>query len=137
MEVPVLFYGGLIHPAIQERVGLNPHGTRRAILRDYRIAFEPWVNLHQAPFRRVHGLIMDVSHEQLEKIYSSLAARYFPVPVICDLVDGAQEPALCYIAPRMDPGPIDPPHVHALLDGAKLWQFPADYIEDVRAFLPR
>lgn len=134
-EVPVFFYGGLINPRVQDRVGLVPKRSRRAVLRDFAITFEPWVNLRSAIGDRVHGLVMDVTHEVLDRTYSKLAAPYLPWPLACTLADGTLEPALCYIAPSMEPGPIDPAHVEALAEGAEFHGFPSDYVSRIRAFI--
>lgn len=134
-KVPVFFYGGLINPRVQERVGLTPTGARIARLRDFELTFEPWVNVRAAPGGYVHGLIMDVTHDVLDQAYSKLAASYNPWPVICEMADGAREAALCFIAQSMEAGPIDPPHVEALAEGAEIWGFPAEYVSRIRGFL--
>lgn len=134
-EVPVFFYGGLINPRVQKRFGLAPGRSRTAVLRNFELTFEPWVNLRSASGDYVYGLVMDVTHDVLEQAYSKLAARYLPWPVACEMADGTMEPALCFIAPSMEPGPLDPPHVEALVEGAEACGFPADYVDRIRAFL--
>ena len=134
--VPVFFYGGLINPRVQARTGLVPKRPRLAVLCEFALTFEPWVNLRPAKGSMVHGLVMDVTHAMLDQCYAKLAARYFPWPVSCDLGELRLEPALCYMAPSMQPGPIDPGHVEALAEGAEACGFPDDYVRRIRSFLP-
>ena len=134
-EVPVFFYGGLINSKMQEKVGLVATDATHMLLHGYALTFEPYVNLRPSPSDHVHGLVMNVSHAMLETVYGHLAVKYYPYPVICTTLDGAMRPALCYLAPHMEFGPLDNVHIENLAEAAELCGFPSDYVAKVRSFL--
>lgn len=128
------FYGGLINPEVQEKVGLKVRRQMLASLANHALTFEPWVNLRRSSGDCVFGLLMEVSHEDLATAYSRLKVRYLPWPVVACTQDGALHPALCYIAPHMEGGPIDAEHVENLARPAEALGFPPAYVAAIRRF---
>lgn len=134
--VPVFFYGGLINGKVHQQIGLSLTNAERAIVHGYALCFEPWVNLRRDAAHHVYGLVAEVPHTMLEAVYARLAARYYPYPVLCAMLDGDTRPALSYIAPAMEPGLIDATHVENLAEGAEACGFPQDYVAMIRSFKP-
>jgi hypothetical protein len=130
------FYGGLINPAVMERVGLKPTGQEVATLAGYELRIAPLVNLVRRADSLVHGLLLELTHKELFHVYSQLKANYFPYPVLPMTSDGKVRPALCYIVPEMSEGQAEAEHVLNLLKPAEDLGFPAPYLERIRSFLP-
>lgn len=135
-DIPVFFYGGLINEAMQDRVGVHP--TRRivATLSGYGLDIRPYVNLEPRQGEQAFGLVMWVTHADLERLYGQLKIRYDPVAVLVRTIDDQYLPALCYLAADMPEGQADEAHVRMLLEPAERLGFPAWYLDRIRSFLP-
>lgn len=133
--VPVFFYGGLINPEVMERVGLAQREWQLASLQGFRIEIEPWVTLKPSPSHSSFGIVMPATHSELDAVYSRLAVRYFPFPVLA-AVDQGFVPALTYLAGPMEKRVADADHVMPLLRAATTLGFPDWYLEEISSFLP-
>lgn len=130
------FYGGLMNPTVMQRVGMTPRRQEVAILPGFDLTIAPLVNLVRSPSDCVYGVLMELTHAELQHVYGQLKATYLPYPVVaCDL-DGRMRAALCYIVPEMEAGPAEAAHVEALLEPASKLGFPEWYLEKIRGFLP-
>lgn len=129
------FYGGLINPEVMARLGLRPSETQIAILPGFELAFSPWVNAIEQPDASVYGLLMRVTHEELERVYGQLAAPYRPQAVITVCRDGSLRPALCYLMSDPAEGRPEASHVLNLLTPARALGFPAWYLQRIESFL--
>lgn len=134
--VQVFFYGGLINPEMLKRLGVSAREQTRAVLDDFALTISPWVNVRQAAGEQVFGVLMAMSHEELQHIYGQLKVPYDPHPVLVQTPEGSRLPALCYIAGQMEPGQAEAGHVQTLLDAAEKLEFPLWYLERIRSFLP-
>ena len=134
--VPIFFYGGLINPAVMERVGLVQREWQLASLPGYRIEIEPWVTLKPRPSAISFGIVMPATHAELNAVYGRLAVRYFPFPVLAS-TDQGFVPALTYFAGPMEKRIADVDHVMPLLRAATSLGFPDWYLEEISSFLPR
>jgi hypothetical protein len=132
----VFFYGGLINPRIQDKVGMKPKRQELATLSGFDIRISPYVNLVRSAGHTVYGLLMEVTRAELEHTYSQLKARYLPEAVIVSDSTGCLRPALCYIVPDMPPGQAEVDHVEALATAAESLGFPQWYLTKIRSFLP-
>lgn len=46
---------------------------------------------------RAHGVLMELSHEETERLYAEPGVRmYRPEAVVAELADGVQVPVLCF-----------------------------------------
>lgn len=135
-SVWVFFYGGLINPRVLDRVGMKPKRQEAATLSGFDLRIAPYVNLVRAAGHTVFGLLMEVTHAELEHTYSQLKARYFPEAVMVSDAAGHLRPALCYIVPEMPPGQAEADHVEALATAAENLAFPPWYVAKIRSFLP-
>lgn len=134
--VPIFFYGGLINPAVMERVGLVQRKWQIASLPGYRIEIEPWVTLKPGPSSISFGIVMPATHAELDAVYSRLAVRYFPVPILVSVERGFI-PALTYLAGPMEKRIADVDHVMPLLKAATSLGFPQWYLEEISSYLPK
>jgi Gamma-glutamyl cyclotransferase, AIG2-like len=135
-SVWVFFYGGLINPKMLDKVGMKPKRQEQATLSGFDIRISPYVNLVRSPGHTVFGLLMEVTHAELEHTYSLLKAKYLPEAVIVSDAAGLLRPALCYIVPDMPPGQAEADHVETLATAAESLAFPQWYLAKIRGFLP-
>lgn len=135
-EVTVFFYGGLMNPRMLARVGMNPAHRENATLAGFELTIRPYVNLRACETGTAFGQLMRVRHEDLERVYAQLKARYLPFPVLALGADARHVPALCYIAGEMPDAVADRDHVMLLLESAQQLAFPHWYLERIRGFLP-
>lgn len=130
------FYGGLINPKVLERVGMKPKRQQLATLCGFDLRISPYVNLVRSPRHTVFGLLMEVTHAELQHTYSQLKAVYLPEAVLVSDAEGRFHPALCYIVPDMPPGQAEADHVEALATAGENLGFPQWYLTKIRSFLP-
>ena len=133
--VRVFFYGGLINPEVMTRVGLPQREQIVAAVPGFQIRIEPWVTLQPCPLSTCYGVVMPVSHQELEAVYAKLAVPYFPYPVIAQTADTAIA-ALTYLAGPMERRVADEAHIAPLLSAAEGLNFPGWYLNEIRSFLP-
>lgn len=130
------FYGGLINPDVMARVGLKPKRQIVATLEGFALNIAPLVNLVPKSGETVYGLLLEVSHAELQHVYTQLKAVYLPYPVLAHDADNVYRPALCYIVPDMDKGQAEEAHILSLLEPAETLGFPQWYLSKIRSFLP-
>lgn len=135
-SVWVFFYGGLINPAMLDKVGMKPKRQEPATLSGFDIRISPYVNLVRSAGQTVFGVLMEVTYAELEHTYSQLKARYLPEAVIVSDSTGRLRPALCYIVSDMPPGQAEVDHVEVLATAAESLGFPDWYLARIRSFLP-
>lgn len=135
-SVWVFFYGGLINPTMLDKVGMKPKRQEPATLSGFDIRISPYVNLVRSAGHTVFGMLIKVTHGELEHTYSQLKARYLPEAVIVADSTDHLRPALCYIVPDMPPGQAAVDHVETLAAAAESLGFPGWYLSRIRSFLP-
>jgi hypothetical protein len=133
--VQVFFYGGLMNPAVMQRVGLVERDVQLAALQDYRIEIRPWVTLRPSPRSTCFGILMPATHDELNAVYAKLAVQYHPYPVQVS-TGQVVVPALTYLADPMEPRTADADHVLPLLEAATTLGFPGWYLDEISSFLP-
>jgi hypothetical protein len=136
-SVWVFFYGGLMNPKVMDRVGLKPRRQEPATLSGFDLRIEPYVNLVPCPGHAVFGVLMEVTHAELQRTYAQLKVVYSPEAVVAQTMDGRLRPALCYLCAAMPAGQADAAHVEDLAGPAEQLGFPSWYVAKIRSFLPR
>jgi len=139
--VSVFFYGSYMNRAVLGEVGLAPRRWEPAALAGFDIRIAPRANLARAPGQLVFGVLALATHAELERLYDHardvLGGVYLPEAVLVQAGSGAHEPALCYLAPRMVEGPVDPGYLDRILEPARELGFPASYLARLESFRPR
>lgn len=137
-RVWVFFYGSYMNRRVLSEAGLAPGRLETARLSGFDVALSPLANLVPSDRHSVYGLLTTATHPELERLYQHarnvLGGVYHPFPVIADRLDGSFQPALCYIAPEMRPGPPDPDYVDRIVAPAREHGFPAWYVERLESF---
>lgn len=136
IHVPVFFYGGLINERMLARLGIDARAREVAALDGYQLTIAPWMNVEPSDDGRSFGVVMQMTHSELARIYSQLKVEYAPIPVTAD-VSGRPVAALCYVvAQPYAVSQADAPYVETLLEAADELGFPAWYLERIRSYLP-
>jgi hypothetical protein len=65
-----------------------------------------------------------------------LGETYLPQAVLAESLNGKWRPALCYIAPAMEPRPAARDYVDRIVGPAREYGFPAWYIDRLESFRP-
>lgn len=130
------FYGGLINPEVMARLGMTPTGREVATLPGFELSIRPLVNVSPEPGSVVYGLLLQLTHAELQNVYAKLKATYHPRPVIAFTLDGQPRAALCYIVDDMPAGHAERDYVLDLLRPAEELGFPEWYLDKIRSFLP-
>jgi hypothetical protein len=100
----VFFYGLFMDQLLLESKGIRPAGIRPAAIRGFVLRIGARASLVPDPAGEVHGLLMNVSHAELDTLYSEPGVRaYRPEAVLAVGHDGASVAALCYNLPEPPP----------------------------------
>jgi hypothetical protein len=132
-RVPVFFYGSFIRPEVLEKAGVTSRSLDIAELQNYDIFVGAHADIYAAPGHSVYGVLAQVTHEELDRLYSADGIGLFlPEAVIVD-ADSVKIPALCYIPPERQRGAANPEYLTKLIEAAERHGFPAAYIARLRS----
>jgi gamma-glutamyl AIG2-like cyclotransferase len=136
-KVRVFFYGSYMNVAVLREVDFVPQHLEVARLDGYDIRIAPRANLIPSTEHCVYGVVADATHPELTRLYAHakdvLGETYLPHPVLVQMRTGAWFPALCYIAPSMEPRAPDPAYVDRIVRPARGLGFPDWYIRRLEA----
>ena len=140
MEPPIwtFFYGSYMNLDVLREVDYVPERYEVARLSGYDIRIQPLANLVRSDAQTVYGIVASGTHGQLARLYAHakdvLGGTYLPHPVLVQTLDGKWLPALCYIAPTMDPKPPGNDYVDRIIGPARRYGFPTWYIDRLESF---
>ena len=139
-KVWVFFYGSYINLEVLKEVNLVPEHWEVARLPGFDILIEPRANLMHSEQHCVYGIVATATHSQLERLYAHakdvLGEIYLPEAVLVETMDGKCRPALCYIAPSMDPRPAANDYIDRIAKPAREYGFPDWYVQRIESFRP-
>jgi hypothetical protein len=136
------FYGSNMNLDVLRKVDYVPGEIHTARLHGFDIEIRPLANLVRAEPHCVYGILATGTHDELARLYGDyvhdeLGATYLPEAVLCERLDGALVPALCYIAPETEAAPATDAYLERILEPARQFGFPAWYLERLEAFRVR
>ncbi len=139
-KVWTFFYGSYINFDVLKEVDLVPDEYEVARLSGFDIQIQPLANLTKSDEHSVYGIVASATHEELGRLYQHaehvLGGVYLPEAVLTETKDGKLRPALCYIAPSIEPKPAANEYIDRIVAPAKEYGFPAWYIERLESFRP-
>jgi hypothetical protein len=137
-RVHVFFYGSYMNADVLREVALVPGDGEVARLNGFDIAIQPRANLVRSEQHCVYGVVALATHAELTRLYAHakdvLGETYLPFPVCVETLDGKSRPALCYIAPTMDPKPVERAYLERILKPARELGLPRWYVERLERF---
>jgi hypothetical protein len=100
-RLDVFFYGLFMDPQVLEGKGIHPIEVRVAAVPGYSLRIGSRAALVPDPAAEVHGVLMKLSHTELDKLYSEPSVQsYRPEPVLALTREGITVAALCYNLPE-------------------------------------
>jgi gamma-glutamylcyclotransferase (GGCT)/AIG2-like uncharacterized protein YtfP len=100
-QLDVFFYGLFMDREMLEAKGTHPTDIRVAAVPGYGLRIGARAALVPDPSAEVHGVLMKLSHDELDKLYSEASVQmYRPEPVLVTTRDGTSVAALCYNLPE-------------------------------------
>ena len=134
------FYGSYMNLEVLRQVGVVPAAWHVARVAGFDIVIRPRANLVPSDRGCVYGIVAAATHDELARLYDHardvLGEVYLPQAVLAEAMDGAWRPALCYIAPSMEPRAAAADYVDRIGAAARALEFPQWYIEHLESFRP-
>jgi hypothetical protein len=132
--VRVFFYGLFMDGALLRTRGLDPRDLARAWVDGWSLRIGRRATLVPAPDSRAYGLVMSLTMEELDRLYSDPSVQeYRPVPVLAQREKGEPIPALCYVLPAPpDPAERNAEYAEKLRTLARSVGLPAEYVDSIR-----
>ena len=133
-QLDVFFYGLFMDQEFLIAKGVQPTNIRRASVRDFVLRIGERAALVREHSGRVYGVVMSLSHNELDKLYSEPSLRaYRPEAVLADMSNGEVIAALCYNLPE-PPSREDrnADYASKLRSVAQKIGLPADYVASIR-----
>ena len=133
-RLDVFFYGLFMDQQLLESKGVRFTDIRPAAVSGFELRIGARAALAPAPGSEVHGLLMKLSHADLEKLYSEPSVRaYRPEPVLAVARNGATVAALCYNLPEPpSPDERNAEYASQLRSLAQRVGLPRDYVASIR-----
>ena len=139
-KVAVFFYGSYMNRAVLKEAGLAPERFEVAKLNGFEIEIRPLANLALSDAGYTYGLLTLATHVELERLYAHarevLGGTYLPRAVVVEVQGGGLQPALCYIAPSLEPRLADNEYIDRVVGPARQHGFPQWYLEHLESFRP-
>ena len=132
--IDVFFYGLFMDQQLLNDKGVRPTDIRPAVVPGFVLRIGARAAVVPSPAGKVHGLLMKLSHADVERLYSEPGLRaYRPEPVQAVVQSGATIAALCYNLPE-PPGPDERNAEYAskLRSLAERVGLPSDYIATIQ-----
>ena len=139
-QIWTFFYGSYINLHVLKEVGLVPERWEVARLSGFDIRIAPRANLVRSDEHCVYGIVATATQEELGRLYaharSVLGEIYLPEAVLVETRDGAWRPALCYLAPAMEPRPAENDYIDRIAGPARELGFPDWYVRRIESHRP-
>ncbi len=88
----------------------------------------------------MYGIVATATHQELGRLYAHardvLGETYLPEAVLVETPEGKWRPALCYLAPVMEPRPAAQDYIDRIAGPARAFGFPEWYIRRIESFRP-
>ena len=140
-RILVFFYGTFMDTAVLAEYGVAAAGAAAASVGGYELVVGPRVNLVRAPWGRVYGALVAVTHDDVARLYTGLeqryGIRYAPEAVLAQTRDGQHVAAQSYIAHEMAPGEPAAAYVRQLAGCIRALGLPEWYAAYVESFAQR
>jgi len=133
-RIDVFFYGLFMDIDLLRSKGAEPLNVRGAFVPGFSLRIGQRATLVPAPNGRAYGMLMDLTHGEIEQLYSEPSVSvYRPEAVTAELADGTRVAALCFNLPvAPSPQEANPNYAAKLRDLARRLGFPSDYIDGIR-----
>ena len=136
-KVRTFFYGSFMNPEVLAKADVRPTEPEMAKLAGWELRIAPRATLVPAEGRSVFGVLAQLTHADLDKLYTKDwfgFGAYLPEAVLVSDSSGRAVPALTYISWEAPGGAPDADYIQKIVDIAQQFGFPEEYIRHVRSF---
>ncbi len=128
------FYGLFMDPDLLRAKGLDPRDAEPASVPGYALRIGRRAALAPEPSGRVHGVVMSLTLEELDRLYAEPSVRaYQPQAVLAHPASGGVIAALCYNLPEPpSPAERNPEYAAKLRAVARKVGLPAEYVSSIQ-----
>ena len=139
-KVWTFFYGSFMNPEVLANADVRPTESQMARLDGWDIKIAPRATMFPAAGGTVFGVLAQLTHSDLEKLYTKDwfgFGTYLPEAVLVADSAGNLIPALSYIAWEMESGTPSAEYMQKVLAVAQRFKFPDWYVNRLRSFVAR
>lgn len=132
-RISVFFYGLFMDVELLLAKGAHPTHPRPACVPGFALRIGQRATLMPSAEPSAHGIIMELSHGELEQLYSDASlSAYRPEAVLAQVADGSYIPALCFnlVVPPAQEANSD--YAAKLRELARRLKLPPGYVESIR-----
>ena len=136
----VFFYGSYINFTVLKEVDINQRDYKVGRINGFELTISPLANLRPKKDGRVYGILTQLTHSELDRLYqdhakSTLGGNYLPEAVTVYQQNETCAAALCYISHDMAAEKADPAYIERILKPATEYGFPEWYLNHITSFL--
>jgi hypothetical protein len=133
-KIDVFFYGLFMDEDLLRSKGVTPTNLRSASLKGYQLRIGDRATLLPAQSGHVFGLVVSLSHAELERLYSEPSVQaYKPEAVLVHLSDGKHVRALCFNLPNPpSTDELNTEYASKLRALARRLNFPEEYVASIQ-----
>ena len=133
-QIAVFFYGLFMDAELLRAKGAHPVNPRLASVPGFALRIGQRATLVPAPDARVHGMLMELTHAEIDQLYSEPSVRaYRPEAVLAEPGDGSRVPALCFnLTVPPAPEEANPEYAAKLRELARRLGLPSAYVESIQ-----
>jgi hypothetical protein len=139
-RVWTFFYGSFINRDVLRQLDVVPDQVEVGRLGGFDIVIRPLANLVQTEQHSVYGILAAATHDELGRLYdyarNGLGGIYLPEAVLVQTLAQTWRPALCYIAPELEPREPTNDYIDRIVIPARQHGFPGWYIDRLEGFRP-
>jgi hypothetical protein len=101
-SIAVFFYGLFMDADLLQAKGAHPSAIKPASVRGFSIRIGRRATLVHDPSGRVHGMLMELRHDDIDRLYGEPSVQmYRPEAILCETADGVNVPAICFTLPEV------------------------------------
>ena len=132
-RVDGFFYGLFMDGDVLKDLSVTALNPRKAYVDDFELCIGRRSTLVPNEGARSYGVVYALTHEDLDRLYSSPGLReYYPEAVIATTLESQSLPALCYnLRERPVRHEANPEYTEELRAVLASLSFPLDYIESI------
>ena len=133
---PVFFYGLFMDADLLRAKGLHPSNARLAHVRGHGLRIGERATLEISPDECAYGSIMELSEEELAKLYSDISvADYVPRQLLALDMQGQELRVISYILPIQLVSGSNSQYANALARIADKVGLPGHYVAEIKTWI--
>jgi hypothetical protein len=137
-KVWTFFYGSFMNPEVLAQADVHPTQMQMGRVDGWRLDIAPRATLTPASDSCVYGILAQLTHPELDKLYAKDwfgFGSYLPEAVLVTLAAARPVPAMCYVAWRTEGGKPSAEYLEKMLSIARKHAFPEEYIRHIESFV--